>query len=419
MARQPRTPRATGGRAARRSTAVPAFDALIVEGALIAPAQLARVAAHEEDAQNEADYGVPKGLTLRDEIARYFRIGQAHFAELAASDAASPLGRNAICGGAPARRARLRRHSAGRARASTIGDRHSPSRWRRRGAAFRSSWCRRPTTSTGRARSLAADGRRRSAASGAAGLAQRQRRVHCGASACNGERLRLVRDNPSLTRPAYIEADLRRIFEDEAFADFAALWLLIHASRFGPPGAPPSDCALERWREAGQKAGRGRPRPACATASRQALQALGNGFVAHPANGDAARAGCTAGELPLPEFFGQLLRLVYRLIFLLAAEDRDLLHPPDAPAAARTLYAEGYSLGALRDRAVRRSAWDRHHDGWEGLLIIFDGARAAARSALGLPALGGLFARGAIADLESAALVQPQLSWRRSIASPG
>jgi hypothetical protein len=36
-------------------------------------------------AQAEADYGVPKGLTLRDEIARYFRIGQALFADLSAS----------------------------------------------------------------------------------------------------------------------------------------------------------------------------------------------------------------------------------------------------------------------------------------------------------------------------------------------
>ena len=63
----------------------------------------------------------------------------------------------------------------------------------------------------------------------------------------------------SLTRPAYIEADLRRIFEGEAFADFTALWLLLHASRFGPAAGedgrlpPPSDCALERWRDAGQK----------------------------------------------------------------------------------------------------------------------------------------------------------------------
>jgi hypothetical protein len=67
----------------RRTTAL-AFDAVTVEGALIAPAMLARVAQHQAGAQAEADYGVPKGLTLRDEIARYFRIGQALFADLTA-----------------------------------------------------------------------------------------------------------------------------------------------------------------------------------------------------------------------------------------------------------------------------------------------------------------------------------------------
>jgi hypothetical protein len=68
----------------RRATAL-AFDAVTVEGALIAPAMLARIAQHQAGAQAEADYGVPKGLTLREEIARYFRIGQALFAELMAS----------------------------------------------------------------------------------------------------------------------------------------------------------------------------------------------------------------------------------------------------------------------------------------------------------------------------------------------
>src|SRR5262249_47986945 len=109
------------------------------------------------------------------------------------------------------------------------------------------------------------------------------------------------------------------------------------------------------------------------------------------------------GELPLPHFFGQLLRLVYRLIFLLAAEDRNLLHPQSASATARRLYAEGYSVGTLRDRAVRRAVWDRHHDRWEGLLITF-AALGQGERRLGLPALDGLFAPGTVPDLERARL---------------
>jgi hypothetical protein len=51
----------------------------------------------------------------------------------------------------------------------------------------------------------------------------------------DGNTLRIVRDNASLTRPAWIEADLLRIFTEERYADFAALWLLCHETRFGRP----------------------------------------------------------------------------------------------------------------------------------------------------------------------------------------
>ena len=50
---------------------------------------LARIAQHQAGDQTEADYGIPKGLTLRDEIARYFRIGQALFKELMVSETPS------------------------------------------------------------------------------------------------------------------------------------------------------------------------------------------------------------------------------------------------------------------------------------------------------------------------------------------
>lgn len=125
-----------------------------------------------------------------------------------------------------------------------------------------------------------------------------------------------------------------------------------------------TDCTLERWREAGASEGlvaRDRLRDGVETA----LLALGNGFLSHPEN-TGLRSRITSGELPMPEFFGQLLRSIYRLIFLLVAEDRGLLHPPDSSLSATKLYDEGYSLGALRDRAIRRTAWDQHFDRWEG-----------------------------------------------------
>ena len=252
---------------------------------------------------------------------------------------------------------------------------------------------------------LPTDGRKRSAASAIQDWLNANDASLWG-FCCNGFLLRFVRDNSSLTRPAYIEADLSAMFEEENFANFAALWLLAHASRFGRPETLPSDCALERWREAGQKEGVA-ARERLRDGVEAALLSFGNGFLAHPNNG-ALREKLRAGELSLNEFFNQLLRLVYRLIFLLAAEDRDLLHPPGTTAAARKLYAEGYSLAALRESAVRRAAWDRHHDRWEGLLITF-AALARGEKCLGLPALDGLFAPGTLSDLENTKLANRSL----------
>jgi len=50
---------------------------------------LARIASGDADAQTDADYALPPGLKLRDEIARYFRIGQAYYDRFARTESAS------------------------------------------------------------------------------------------------------------------------------------------------------------------------------------------------------------------------------------------------------------------------------------------------------------------------------------------
>ncbi len=144
----------------------------------------------------------------------------------------------------------------------------------------------------------------------------------------NGTLIRLMRDNASLTRPAYIEADLSQIFTNEDAASFAVLWLLIHRTRFGVADAPATDCALERWRDAGSKEGEV-ARDRLAVQVQLALKVLGSGFL--EANPDL-RDKLKSGEINLTEWFNELLRLVYRLIFLMVAEDRNLLHPEKGQA---------------------------------------------------------------------------------------
>ena len=286
-----------------------------------------RSPASEAEGQTDADYRIPKGLTLRDEIARYFRIGQALFARSHASSTCPRSQRRvasskhfcarcfgfadfARVGTRDRRRPAFRRY---------LGGARRPRAGRRRAALRRSRPRQRPT--------LPRTGRRRSAASALQDWLNASDGALWGFCS-NGERLRLMRDNASLTRPAYIEADLRQIFEAEVFADFAALWLLIHASRFGAPARSVDRLCAGTLARGGQQR-RARPRAtACATGSKR--RCCSRHTASSKPKPRAARARCGQGELPLTEFFGQLLRLVYRLIFLLAAEDRDLLHAPDA-----------------------------------------------------------------------------------------
>ncbi len=110
----------------------------------------------------------------------------------------------------------------------------------------------------------------------------------------NGRQVRLLRDNPSLTRPAYIEADLERMFEEQLFADFAAFWLLFHSSRLTPREGGPSHCLLEGWRAASQETGE-RVRENLRDGVTEALRQLGNGFLEQPAN-DALARRCNTGR---------------------------------------------------------------------------------------------------------------------------
>ena len=58
------------------------FDALSIKGGLLGSEWLGKVAALQAAAQEPSDYRVPKGLQVRDEIARSWRIAQARFQEM-------------------------------------------------------------------------------------------------------------------------------------------------------------------------------------------------------------------------------------------------------------------------------------------------------------------------------------------------
>lgn len=367
-------------------TDMSAWPSLSLEGNLIAPAMIAKIDQRQAPEQSPEEYGVRKGLQIREEIATAFRVGQSHFDAFAKIEhpSAAATARfiadffketfgytDLAVAAAPIALIASDRVPVVVVPPSELLDRRSA------------------TLSTDRSRAPAF----------ALQDHLNDRDEALWGIVTNGMQLRLMRNNASLTRPAYIEADLAQMFTNEDIASFAVLWLLIHRSRFGAADTPATDCPLERWRDAGSKEGEA-ARDRLAGQVQLALKLLGSGFL--EANPDLA-AKLRSGDLNLTEWFNELLRLVYRLIFLMVAEDRNLLHPEKAKPEARALYAQGYSLQSLRKQCYRAATWDKHHDRYEGVKIVFR-ALMHGQPALALPALGGLFAEDRLLHLETARL---------------
>lgn len=361
------------------------WPSLTIEGNIISTAMVSEIDRQKATEQDPSAYDVRKGINLREEISMAFRVGQAHYDAFGSTDN-------------PNASATTRFVSSFLEEVFGFDDIASAEL----PLALVAGNGRIPIAVVPRDDDLdkrsdyLSEERSRSAAFALQDHLNDRDEALWGL-ATNGAKLRLMRDNASLTRPAYIEANIQQIFENEDIASFAALWLLIHRSRFGNEGNPATDCALERWRDAGAKEGE-TARNRLAGQVEEALKALGSGFLT--ANPELQRK-ITNGEVPLTDWFNELLRLVYRIIFMMVAEDRNLLHDPKAKLDARRLYTEGYSLAHLRQQSIRRSAWDRYFDRYEGMKIVFK-ALENGEARLGLSALGGLFAATQLPELETA-----------------
>jgi hypothetical protein len=367
------------------------FTAMRIEGGLLPPEYLQTINALQATHQANTDYGLTRSLNIKDEIGRYWRMAMDLWADyrerrkrtnldlvrVAVDEWLQPLFEHI-----------LGYHDITPCMPVTIGERHFPIGHKACGKTV-------PLLLTGHIYDLGKadlrfgdEGRRRPPY----GLLQEYLNAD---DSClwgmvsNGNLVRLARDNPSLTRPAFIEADLERMFEEQLFADFAAFWLLFHVSRVAPHEGSPTKCILEAWRTESLKTGE-RARAKLRLGVTAALRQFGNGFLEHRAN-DGLRHALSTGEITETGYFQELLRLVYRLLFLFTVEDRHLLFHPEASGEAQRLYTEGYSLSRLRDRALRRRHYDQHSDLWDGLRVVFRGL-ARGVEPFGLPALGGLFA---------------------------
>ena len=98
----------------------------------------------------------------------------------------------------------------------------------------------------------------------------------------NGRQLRVLRDNVSLTRQAYLEFDLETIFGNEIYDEFVVLWLDVPREplrRRGSSGVAGWSGGSPRRR----RRARARSTP-CEARSRPPSRILGRGFLAYPDN---------------------------------------------------------------------------------------------------------------------------------------
>ena len=376
---------------------------LTLEGGLFLPDQVQKATQGLASAQQDADYRLPKGLKAKDEYSRAFQIACAQW-----QDFAQQLERRDIDATQLTTRfvQELLRdafgYSLSPARPQEVDGRHYPVSFLAGNLPILVAPHTLGLDDADASMAIEGSSSRKTPFQAMQELLNASESLLWGIVS-NGRQLRLLRDAASLTRPSFLEIDLTDLLGSKRYAEFANVWRLLHASR-ALTDAQNTSCIWERWRHEGQQEGT-RVRDGLRNGVEKALLTLGEGFLQHPSN-DKLRTALDSGQLSRDAYFQQLLRLVYRLIFVFTVEERGVLHPQgDSPEAqaARHAYAEGYALTRLRNFSLKRRPRNRHDDQWQAIRIVFRGLDQG-EPRLALPALGGLFAASQCKDLDAASL---------------
>lgn len=212
----------------------------------------------------------------------------------------------------------------------------------------------------------------------------------------NGFELRLVRQSKNLTKAPFIAFDLRHIFREEHFQSFHMMWLLCHQSRLVRSD---SEAVIESWQALSQQEGVRALKNMCLSAEAFIL-ILGQEFITHPQN-HALRAQARQGTIDTNGYYHQLLRLVYRLVFLLVAESKALVLLPETHPRIRNIYDLHYSVSRLLPLA-KDGEYSEHSDIWQSLVALMKQFEKG-NPRLGIPHYGTqLWTEEACQDLTSA-----------------
>ena len=228
---------------------------------------------------------------------------------------------------------------------------------------------------------------------------------HLFALVTNGKQLRILRDSTRLVRMSYVEFDLQRMFEEELYADFSLLFRVLHSTRMPEKIDAGPDSVIEYYHQESMASGT-RIREKLSEAVEESIKTLANGFLSHRKN-EALIQLIEDDHLDANTFYTHQLRLIYRVLFLIVLEERNLIYPEDPSEEQqrfRDIYYKYYSIERLRKLTENRVYVDADKfDLWESLkttFLLFEDERYGSK--IGIKPLGsGLFAYNALGNLKS------------------
>lgn len=176
----------------------------------------------------------------------------------------------------------------------------------------------------------------------------------------NGKLVRLVKEHHLSYTKGYVEFNLAGILESRNYKEFKVFYRLLHASRFKTEGENDNLTLMDKIYEQSVTTGSSIGSELKYNI-KKAIEELGNGFL----TGDIIER-FKNNEEECSQFYSELLIIIYRVMFLLFAEQRGLF------PGTTCLYMEEYSITSLRNRVERGIPMrDEYTDIWEGLKVTF------------------------------------------------
>jgi hypothetical protein len=224
----------------------------------------------------------------------------------------------------------------------------------------------------------------------------------------NGIHFRVLRDATRLSRLSYLEFNLEQMVEEGHYAEFAIFYRLLHASRLKDAKEDAKDAILEYYHNEALASG-SRIRERLSQAVERSILSLANGLLKQPENRELQQS-FDDNKINAKQYYLHILRSVYRVLFLLVIEERNLIYKENLTEEEKKLkdiYYKFYSIQRLTYLVNKAVYIDpKKTDLWQSLLMtfrLFEDAQTG--KALGIDALGsGIFSNNAIQSLNDTVL---------------